>query len=256
MSGHSHWSTIRRKKEANDAKRGRMFTKVAREIVIAVREGGGGDPDTNIRLRMVLDNARSLGMPKDNIERAIRRGTGEDKDAEEIVQVWYEGYGPNGVAMMIDSLTDNRNRSVAAIRHVLTRAGGSMADPGAVAWQFQRRGSITVPSSVDFEELFMAAVEAGAVDVLEGDGEDAHEVYTEPSELHVVSGALKEMDVPVEKADLVMVPQNEISLGQQDAVRVLRLIEELEDLDDVRRVFSNLEMTEEAVGAYAAVAGD
>jgi YebC/PmpR family DNA-binding regulatory protein len=233
-----------------------MFTKLAREIVIAVREGGGADPDTNLRLRLVLDNARSMGMPKDNIERAIRRGTGEDKDAEEIVQVWYEGYGPNGVAMMIDSLTDNRNRSVAAIRHVLTRAGGSMATPGAVAWQFERRGSITVPGDVDFEELFMAAVEAGALDVLEGSDGDDHEVYTDPSELHVVSGALKEMGIPVEKAELVMVPQNEVALPQNDAVKILKLIDELEDLDDVRRVFSNLEMTEEAVGAYTAVAGD
>jgi YebC/PmpR family DNA-binding regulatory protein len=256
MSGHSHWSTIRRKKEANDAKRGAMFTKVAREIVIAVREGGGGDPETNIRLRMVLDKARSLGMPKDNVERAIKRGTGEDKDAAEIVQVMYEGYGPNGVAMMIDVVTDNRNRSVAAVRHVLTRSGGSMANPGAVAWQFDRKGTITVPSSVDFEELFMAAVEAGATDVIEGDGEDAHEVYTEASDLHVVSEQLKEMDMPIEEAELVMVPQNEVTLGDQDAVRVLRLIEEIEELDDVSRVFSNLDMTEEAVSAYAAIAGD
>ncbi len=255
MSGHSHWQTIRRKKESNDAKRGAIFTKVAREIVIAVREGGGGDTDTNIRLRMALDKARSLGMPKDNIERAIRRGTGEDKGAEEIIQVLYEGYGPNGVAMMIDVLTDNRNRSVAAVRHVLTRAGGTMADPGAVAWQFERRGSIAVSASMDFEELFMAAVEAGALDVIDGE-DDAHEVITAPSDLHVVSNALKEMEIPVENAELIMMPQNEIELERQDSVRILRLIDELEELDDVRRVFSNLEMSEEAIGAYAAVAGD
>ncbi len=254
MSGHSHWQTIRRKKEANDSKKGAIFTKIAREIAIAVREGGGGDPDNNIRLRMVLDNARSMGMPKDNIERAIKRGTGEDKDADEIVQVVYEGYGPNGVAMMIDVLTDNRNRSVAALRHALSRAGGSMANPGAVSWQFDRRGLITVPNNVDFEELFMAAVEAGAADVVQGTDEDAHEVYTDPTDLHVVSTQLKEMDIPVDEAELIMVPQNEISLGQQDAVRILRLIGEIEELDDVRRVFSNLEMTDEAVSAYAAAA--
>ena len=254
MSGHSHWQTIRRKKEANDSKKGAIFTKIAREIAIAVREGGGGDPDNNIRLRMVLDNARSMGMPKDNIERAIRRGTGEDKDADEIVQVVYEGYGPNGVAMMIDVLTDNRNRSVAALRHALSRAGGSMANPGAVSWQFDRRGLITVPNKVDFEELFMAAVEAGAADVVQGTDEDAHEVYTDPTDLHVVSTQLKEMDIPVDEAELIMVPQNEVSLGQQDAVRILRLIGEIEELDDVRRVFSNLEMTDEAVSAYAAAA--
>ncbi len=256
MSGHSHWSTIRRKKEANDSKRGAVFTKAAREIVIAVREGGGGDPDSNIRLRMVLDNARALGMPKDNIDRAIKRGTGDDKDAEEIVQVVYEGYGPNGVAMLIDVVTDNRNRSVAALRHTLSRAGGSMANPGAVAWQFDRKGAITVPNSVDFEELFMAAVEAGATDVVQGSEEDSHEVYTEPTDLHTVSEQLKEMDIPVEEAELVMVPQNEITLSQSDTVRMLRLIDEIEDLDDVSRVFTNLEMTDEAVSAYAAVAGD
>ncbi|HHE73363.1 MAG TPA: YebC/PmpR family DNA-binding transcriptional regulator [Chloroflexi bacterium] len=256
MSGHSHWSTIRRKKEANDAKKGKVFTKLAREIIIAVREGGGGDPDTNIRLRMVLDKARSMGMPKDNIERAIRRGTGEDKDAVELVETTYEGYGPNGVALMIDVVTDNRNRTVAAIRHLLTRAGGSLADPGSVAWQFTRRGLISVPASVDFEELFMAAVEAGADDVVEGKGEDNHEVYTDPSELHTVSTQLQEMGIPIESVELVMVPQNEIALDQSDAVKILKVIEGLEDLDDVRRVYSNLEMTEEAINAYAAAVGD
>lgn len=254
MSGHSHWSTIRRKKEANDSKRGQIFTKIAREIVVAVREGGGGDPETNIRLRMVLDKARSMSMPNDNIERAIKRGTGEDKSAGEIVQIVYEGYGPNGVAMMIDVMTDNRNRSVAAIRHALTRVGGSMADPGAVAWQFDRQGLITVPTTVEFETLFEAAVEAGAMDVVEGEGEDNHEVYTDASDLHTVSKALKEMDIPVGNAELVMTPQNEIALPQNDSVKVLRLIDEIEDLEDVRRVFSNLEMTEDAVEAYAATA--
>lgn len=251
MSGHSHWSTIRRKKEANDAKRGAVFTKVAREIVIAVREGGGGDPETNISLRVALDKARSVGMPKDNIERAIKRGTGEDKDAEEIVQILYEGYGPNGVAMMIDVVTDNRNRSVAAVRHALTRVGGSMANPGAVAWQFDRRGQIQVPGNVDFEELFMTAVEAGALDVIEGGGEDNHEILTDPTDLHSVAGVLKEAGIKPEDVELVMLPQNEVSLEERDAVKILRLIEELEDLDDVRRVFSNLEMTEEAVAAFA-----
>lgn len=254
MSGHSHWSTIRRKKEANDAKRGALFTKLAREIVIAVREGGGGDPETNFSLRMALDKARSMGMPKDNVERAIKRGTGEDKDAEEIVQIIYEGYGPNGVAMMIDVVTDNRNRSVAAVRHALTRVGGSMANPGAVAWQFDRRGQIHVPTSADFEEVFMTAVEAGALDVIEGDGEDAHEVLTDPTDLHTVATALKEAGMKTTDVELVMLPQNEVTLEDRDAVRILRLIDEIEDLDDVRRVFSNLEMTEEAVSAYAAAA--
>ncbi len=251
MSGHSHWSTIRRKKEANDSKRGAIFTKIAREIVIAVREGGGGDPESNIRLRMVLDKARSAGMPKDNIERAIKRGTGEDKDGAEIVETMYEGYGPNGVAMMIDVVTDNRNRTVAAVRHALSRAGGSLASPGAVAWQFDRRGVIEVPTSVDFDELFMAAVDAGADDVIEGSGEDNHEVYTDPHNLHAVSEALKAAGIPVVNMDLVMVPQNEMSLGTKESVQILKLIDALEDLDDVRRVFSNLDVTEEAVAAFA-----
>ncbi len=249
MSGHSHWSTIRRKKEANDAKRGAVFTKIAREIVIAAREGGG-DPESNIRLRMVLEKARAAGMPKDNIERAIKRGTGEDKDAAALIETFYEGYGPNGVAMMIDVVTDNRNRTVAAIRHLLTRHGGSLAESGAVAWQFERKGLINVPASVDFDTLFEAAVEAGADDVIAGEGEDDHEVYTEPSDLHAVSEALKAAGIPITQMDLVMVPKNEMTLSTSDAVQVLKLIEKLEDLDDVRRVFSNLDVTAEAVAAF------
>ena len=252
MSGHSHWSTIRRKKEANDAKRGAVFTKIAREIVIAVREGGGGDIETNIRLRMVLDKARSMGMPKDNIDRAIKRGTGEDKDAAEIIEIVYEGYGPNGVAMLIDVVTDNRNRSVAAVRHALSRAGGSMANPGAVAWQFDRRGSIAVPNTVDFDKLFESAVEVGAEDVVEGEDEDDHEVYTDSSDLHAVSSALRKDGIPVNNVELVMVPQNETSLDAKNAVQVLKLISTLEELDDVRRVYSNLEMTDDAIAAFEA----
>ncbi len=251
MSGHSHWQTIRRKKEANDAKRGAIFTKVAREIVIAVREGGGGDPETNIRLRMMLDKARALGMPSNNVERAIKRGTGDDKDGVEITQILYEGYGPNGVAMMIDVVTDNRNRSVAALRHALTRVGGSLANPGAVAWQFDRKGSITVPSSVDFDTLFEAAVEAGAEDVVEGENDSDHEIFTASSDLHEVNTNLKGMNIPVTNAELIMVPQNEVTLDQKDAVQILKLIANIEELDDVSRVFANLEMTEDAITAFS-----
>lgn len=249
MSGHSHWSTIRRKKEANDAKKGAVFTKVAREIVIAAREGGG-DPDSNMRLRMVLDKARSMGMPKDNIERAVKRGAGDDKDAVEIVEIMYEGYGPNGVAMLIDVMTDNRNRTIAALRHALSRQGGSMGDPGSVAWQFERRGVIGVPASVDFDKLFEIAVEAGAQDVAMGEGEDNHEVYTDSSDLHTVSNQIQEAGLPVVSIDLVMAPKNEMSLPVKDAVQILKLVDNLEEMDDVRRVFSNLEVTEEAVEAF------
>ncbi|RLC87115.1 MAG: YebC/PmpR family DNA-binding transcriptional regulator [Chloroflexi bacterium] len=251
MSGHSHWSTIRRKKEANDSKRGAIFTKVAREIVIAARDGGG-DTDTNIRLRMILDKARSMRMPKDNIERAIKRGTGEDKEGAEIIEAMYEGYGPHGVAMIIDVVTDNRNRTVAALRHALTRLGGNMGDPGSVAWQFERKGVIHVPASVDFDELFEAALEAGADDLLEGGGEDEHEVYTNPSDLHAVSEELKGAGIPVSSVEMVMVPKNEIALDIKNSVQVLKLIDNLEELDDVRRVYSNLEVTDEAVAAFEA----
>ncbi len=254
MSGHSHWSTIRRKKESEDAKRGAIFTKLAREIVIAVREGGGdGDPETNFRLRMVLDKAKTMSMPKDNIERAIKRGTGEDKSGAEITEVSYEGYGPNGVALIIDCMTDNRNRTVAALRHALTRVGGNMGDPGSVAWQFDRRGIIHVTTEVDFDTLFEAALEAGADDLIQGAGEDDHELYTDPTELHQVAEGLKGAGIPVREMDLIMVPKNELELDPKGAVQVLKLIDNLEDLDDVRRVFSNLNVTEEAVNAFQAV---
>lgn len=252
MSGHSHWQTIRRKKESNDAKRGAVFTKVAREIVIAVREGGGGDPDSNIRLRMVMDKARTLGMPKDNIDRSIRRGAGEDKDDVEITEMTYEGYGPNGIALLVEVVTDNRNRSVAAVRHALSRAGGALSNPGAVAWQFDRKGSIHVDASVDFDTLFEAAVEAGAEDVVEGEGEDDHVVYTEPTELHAVNEHLKSVGVAVGQAELVMIPQNEISLDEKSAVQILKLLSYLEELEDVTQVFSNMEMTDSAMAAFEA----
>lgn len=251
MSGHSHWSTIRRKKEANDAKRGAIFTKVAREIVIAARDGGG-DPDINIRLRMVLDKARSMRMPKDNIERAIKRGTGEDKDGAEIIEAVYEGYGPNGVAMIIDVVTDNRNRTVAALRHALTRLGGNMGDPGSVAWQFERKGVIHVPASVDFDELFEAALEAGADDLLEGGGEDEHEIYTDFGDLHAVNEGLKALGISVSSMEMIMAPKNEMAMNVKNSVQILKLIDDLEDLDDVRRVYSNLEVTDEAVMAFEA----
>lgn len=252
MSGHSHWSTIRRKKEANDSKRGAVFTKVAREIVIAVREGGGGDPDSNIRLRMTLDKARSLGMPKDNVERAIRRGTGDDKDGAEIIEATYEGYGPSGVAILIDVVTDNRNRAVSAVRHALTRQGGNLGDPGSVSWQFDRKGVISVPADVNFDKLFEAALEAGAEDLVQGEDEDPHEVYTEPTELHTVSQGLKAVGIPVEQMELVMKPKNEMALDVRESVQVLKLIDVLEEMDDVRRVYSNLEVTDEAVAAFEA----
>ena len=252
MSGHSHWSTIRRKKEKEDAKRGKIFTKLAREIVIAVREGGGGDPEFNFQLRMAIDNAKEMNMPADNIERAIKRGTGEDKDGAEIIDTMYEGYGPHGIALMIDVVTDNRNRTVAALRHALTRLGGNMGDPGSVAWQFNRKGLINVKPEISFDDLFEAALEAGADDLVSGEDGDDHLVYTAYADLHQVGKSLKEQEVPVRGMKIVMMPQNELALATKESVQILRLVDDLEEMDDVREVFSNLDVTEEAVQAFAA----
>jgi YebC/PmpR family DNA-binding regulatory protein len=251
MSGHSHWATIRRKKEGNDAKRGSLFTKLAREIVIAAREGGG-DPDSNIGLRVAIDKARSMGMPKDNIDRAVRRGAGTDKDGETFDEIMYEGYGPSGVAVLIDVLTDNRNRTVAALRHALSRQGGSLAEAGAVAWQFERKGTILVPAAVGFDRLFEAAVEAGAEDVIEG--EEELEVRTAPTDLKIVYDALRGLGIEISSMDLVMTPKNSMALEARDAAQVLKLVDFLEEMDDVRRVFTNLDVTEEAVAAFEAMA--
>jgi YebC/PmpR family DNA-binding regulatory protein len=245
MSGHSKWSTIKRKKGANDAKRGQLFTRISREIVIAAREGGG-DPDTNIRLRLVLDKARAANMPKDNIERAIKRGTGEDKDAAEIEEVSYEGYAPHGVALIIEVVTDNRNRAVADIRHVLTRFGGSMGENGSVAWQFTRTAFFAIPSdTVGFDEVFEIAVEAGADDVVEE--EDMFEIIGEVVSFKDISHGLADAGITPEVSELRMIPNHEISLSLEDTIKVMRVIEALEDLDDVQNVFSNLNISEEAL---------
>ncbi len=245
MSGHSKWSTIKRKKGANDAKRGQLFTRITREIVIAAREGGG-DPDSNIRLRLVLDKARAANMPKDNIERAIKRGTGEDKDGAEIEEVSYEGYAPHGVALIIEVVTDNRNRAVADIRHILNRYGGSLGENGSVAWQFSRIAYFAFPgSAVDYDQAFEIAVEAGADDVSD-DGETI-EITGEVGAFKEISQGLSDAGIRPEVSELRMVPNHEVTLDTDDTVKVMRVIEALEDLDDVQNVFSNLSISEEAL---------
>jgi YebC/PmpR family DNA-binding regulatory protein len=245
MSGHSKWSTIKRKKAANDAKRGALFTRLAREIAIAAREGGG-DPDTNFTLRLAIDKAKAENMPKDNIERAIKRGTGEDKSAAELEQILYEGYAPNGVALMIDVVTDNRNRTVAELRHVLSSAGGNLADAGAVSWQFDQVAYFILSvEDYDPEAVFDVAVEAGADDVILG--EDDVEIIAPVESFKHVNDALEEAGFKPEEAVLRMLPKSEIELPPEKALRVMNIIEELEDLDDTQRVFSNLNVTEEAV---------
>ncbi len=243
MSGHSHWATIRRKKGAADAKKGQIFTRLAREIVLAARDGGG-DPGLNVRLQLAIDRARAQNMPKDNIERAIKRGTGESKDGGSLEEVMYEGYAGNGVAVLIDCVTDNRNRAVSEIRHVLSKHGGNMAEAGSVSWQFKRAAVFSFPvEGKDQDEIFELAVEAGADDVTFEDG--SAEIVGPVETFKAISDALKASGIQPEDAGLKMIPTNEVELSADETMQVLRTLEALEDLDDVQDVYSNLRLTEE-----------
>ncbi len=255
MSGHSKWSTIKRKKGANDAARGKVFTKLAREIQIAARDGA--DPEMNFTLRLAVDRARAENMPKDNIERAIRRGAGLDKDAAEIEEITYEGYGPNGVAMLVECLTDNRNRTIAEVRRVFTRGNGNMGEPGSVAWQFASKGYVVVALEdedgvaldTDPEEVFMAALDSGAEDV--EISHDAVEIYTNRADLASVVEGLKQAGFPPSESELTMQPNVTVELGPDEAQSVLSIVENMEDLDDVSHVYHNLELTDEMVAQFA-----
>jgi YebC/PmpR family DNA-binding regulatory protein len=247
MSGHSKWSTIKRKKQATDTKRGKLFTKIGRELAIAAREGGP-DPDTNIRLRLVIDKARAANMPKDNIERAIRRGAGLEK-GEALEEIVYEGYGPQGVAVLVQVLTDNRNRSAADVRRLFSRHGGSLGETGCVAWQFDAQGYIAVDATqVDPEVVFEVAVDSGAEDVAMG--EDWIEIITSPSDLHTVKEALSAHQIPVDSAELSMIPKITMTLDEKATLSNMSLIDALEELDDVQQVYSNLEISDEVMAAY------
>jgi YebC/PmpR family DNA-binding regulatory protein len=250
MSGHSKWATIKRKKGTTDARRGALFTRFGREIAIAAREGGP-DPDSNFRLRLVVEKAKGSNMPKENIERAIRRGAGLDKDAAVYEEVMYEGYGAHGVAVLVKVLTDNRNRAVADVRRAFSKHGGNMAEAGAVAWGFEQRGYIVFPrDDKSDDEVFEAAIEAGADDV-EMDEEEI-EVYTLSDQLHAVSKALQKAGITPTEVELVMKPKITISLSPKDTLSVMGLVDALEELDDVQQVYSNLDVSEEAVVEYAA----
>jgi YebC/PmpR family DNA-binding regulatory protein len=247
MSGHSKWSTIKRKKGAADAKRGAIFTRLAREIAVAAREGGG-DPDTNFRLRLAVDKARAENMPKDNIERAIKRGSGEDKDSAAYEEIMYEGYAPNGVALMIETVTDNRNRSVSEIRHTLTRSGGNMAEVGSVSWQFDRVAYFAFPSSaLNYDKAFELAIEAGADDVTEDEG--MIEITGPVESFKTIADLLHEAKVNPEDAGLRMTPKQEMELDVNGTLQIMRVIENLEEMDDVQNVYSNLKMSDEALAA-------
>ncbi len=251
MSGHSKWSTIKRQKGVTDAKRGALFTKVAREISVAARQGGG-DPDANYRLRLAVEKARSVNMPSDNIKRTIDKATGGG-EAEQYEEIVYEGYGPGGVALLVEAQTDNRNRTAAEVRSMFTKSGGQLAGSGAVAWQFEPRGLITVirGSGVDPDEVALTAIDAGAEDV-DTDDDEAIEVYTTPGSLESVRAALEGAGVPVESAEATMIAKQTVELDASKARQALRLVELLEDLDDVSRVTANFDIPEEV---FAEVAG-
>jgi len=245
MSGHSHWSTIKRKKGAADAKKGAIFTRLAREITLAAREGGG-DPSMNVSLYLAIDRARSSNMPKDSIERAIKRGTGEDKSAAELEELTYGGTLGHGIVALIQCVTENRNRTVAELRHILTRSGGNLADTSSISWQFDRKAIFTVKSDgKNFDKVFEAAVEGGADDVSEEDG--YIEIIGSVESFKTIGDSLKKFHIQPEEAGLQMVAQQEMELDKDKTITVLRTIEALEESDDVQNVYSNLRITEEVL---------
>jgi YebC/PmpR family DNA-binding regulatory protein len=244
VAGHSKWAQIKRKKAVNDARRGKMFTRLIREITVAAREGGG-DANSNPRLRLAVDTAKAANMPADNIDRAIKRGTGE-LEGVSFEEVAYEGYGPGGAALHILTLTDNVNRTVAEVRHVLGKHGGSLGTSGSVAWQFDRKGQIYLDATrFDEETTLLAALEAGAEDLRRED--DAYLVTTTPAEFHAVQDKLKAQGIALEQAELAMVPKATVRVEGQDAQRLVRLLEALDELDDVQQVHSNADIDEQAL---------
>jgi len=250
MSGHSHWATIRRKKGAADAKRGAAFTRLARELVMAAREGGG-DPDNNVRLALAVEKARAQNMPKDNIERAIRRGAGDDKEGTVFEEMTLEGYGPHGVAIMVDCVTDNRNRTVADLRHSFSKNGGNMAEAGAVGWQFERKSYFSFPAAeLSSDQAFELAIEAGADDVQED--EEAVEIIGPVEAFKKIGDALRAKNVQPEEAGLRLIAKQELELGVDETLQVMRIIEAIEDLDDVQDVYHNLKFSEAALTALEA----
>jgi YebC/PmpR family DNA-binding regulatory protein len=250
MSGHSKWSTIKRQKGANDAKRGALFTKVTREISVAARQGGG-DPEANYRLRLAIEKARAVNMPADNIKRTIDKATGGG-DADQFEEIVYEGYGPGGVAVLVEAATDNRNRTAAEVRSIFTKAGGQLAGSGEVAWQFEPRGLIAVaPDGKDADEVALAAIDAGAEDV-DTDDPEAIEIFTSPADLERIRAALEAAGVAIDSAESTMIAKQTVELDSTKARQALRLVEQLEDLDDVQRVTANFDIPEDV---FAEVAG-
>lgn len=249
MSGHSKWSTIKHKKAATDARRGQLFTKLAREIIVAAR--GGADPETNFRLRLAIQSAKGANMPNDNIDRAVAKGSGAGDDGAELEEVTYEGYGPGGTAILVQALTDNRNRTASDIRSTFSRAGGNLAESGAVSWGFSNSGVILVEASeADPEEVALEAVDMGAEDFdIEGSSIEFKAAFTD---FEPLKAALEEMDgVEVVSAEMAMVPSTLVELDETKAKQALRLLDTLEELDDVQKVFSNADFPDEVMAEYA-----
>jgi YebC/PmpR family DNA-binding regulatory protein len=248
VSGHSKWATIKHKKGKEDAKRGKLFSKLSRAITVAAREGGA-DPNMNVSLANAVEKAKSYSMPKDNIERAVQRGAG-GADGASFENILYEGYGPAGVAIIVEVLTDNKNRSAAEVRNIFSKHGGQLAQPGAVAWVFERRGSIVVDGSKYAEDDIMtAAIEAGADDVVQ-DGEQ-FEVLTQPADFGVVRDAIAAAGIECEQAELTMVPKNTVKLEENDARKTMKIVDALEDSDDVQEVYANFDISEDVLEALA-----
>ena len=247
MSGHSKWANIKRQKGAADAKRGQIFTKIAREIIVAVREGGS-NPEANFRLRLVIQKARDSNMPLDNIDRAIKRGSGQAEGAS-LVEMVLEGYGPSGVAILVEALSDNRNRTLQDVRNIFYRHGSNLGESGCVAWLFDSRGVITVDTnSLDAEELALSAIDAGAEDVKVES--NYIEIYTKAEELEKVREALKQKNIPVASAELSMVPKTTVQLEEKAALQTLKLLDKLEELDEVQRVSSNADFSDAIIEKY------
>ena len=248
MSGHSKWSSIKHRKAAADAKRGQQFTKLARAITVAAREGGG-DPDANPTLATAVQKARDASMPKDNIQRAIDRGTGAGSDAAAIERVVFEGYGPGGAAILVEALTDNRNRTSAEVRHAFTKHGGNLGEPGSVAWIFEKRGVTVVDADRYGEDDVIAAIDAGAEDV-QRDG-DLLKVISDPSDLAAVREALEGAGVEIQSADIAMEPRNTVEVDASAAPALLRLLDALEEHDDVNDVHANFDIPQEVLESVA-----
>lgn len=252
MSGHSKWHSIRRSKGVLDQRRGKLFTKLARDITVAVRDGGSGEPDMNFRLRLAVDKAKQANMPSDSIQRAIDRGLGKSNE-NNIEEIYYEGYAAGGVAILIEAATDNRNRTNSDVRSTLTKSGASPGEPGSVAWMFDQKGLVTIDltgTELDPDEVMLQAIDAGAEDVEVGD--NILEVYTEWTQLNEVRSSLSDLNLPIVGIEKAMKPKTLVQPDAKDALQTMRLMEKLEDLDDVQKVYSNLDINDELVSQFEA----